>query len=80
MEIALQYMLSKGNGIAGKQMTMRIISKIMGEAIEDMYESGIHPEIAALYIKQLSAMTYWIAEGTWNTNIPVPEDFDFEVG
>lgn len=71
-------MLDKGNGLAGKQMTMRIITKIMNEALEDMRDSGMHPDVMSFYIKQLSALTYWIADGTWNSQIPIPDDFQLE--
>lgn len=80
LNIALTYMISKGNGLAGKQMTIRILTKIMGEAMEDMREAGIHPEVASLYIRQLSAMTGWVADGKWNSDIPMPEDFEKDCG
>jgi hypothetical protein len=80
LEVALQYMVSKGNGLQNKQMTMRIITKIMREALEDMYSSGLHPDIASMYMKQLAAMIYWVSDGSWNTEIPMPEDFKLDCG
>lgn len=76
LQLALKYMVSKGNGIQGKGMTMKIVTKIMNEALEDMRDSGLHPDVMSMYIKQLSAMTSWIADGKWQTEIPMPEDFD----
>ena len=75
LKIALSYMIGKGNSLSGKQMTIRVITKIMNEALEDMRDSGMHPDVMALYIRQLSAMTLWIADGKWNSDIPIPDDF-----
>jgi hypothetical protein len=69
-------MITKGNGLAGKGMTIKILTKIMNEAMEDMRDSGLHPDVMAMYIDQLSAMTHWVAAGEWNSAIPIPEDFE----
>jgi len=56
--------------------TLRIVSKIVAEAISDANE--IPPEIAEFYMKQLSGLIFWVATGEWNSDTPKPEDFTGE--
>lgn len=81
LKIAMTYMVSKGANLSnGRDLKIRVITKIMNEALEDLRDSDLHPDVMALYIRQLSAITLWIADGTWNTSIPMPEDFEIEQG
>jgi hypothetical protein len=76
LKTALSYMIAKGQGVQGsRSMTMKIITKIMNEAMEDMRDSGLAPEIASMYMKQLGTMVNWVADGTWDESVPMPEDF-----
>lgn len=68
---AISYMVSKGQG--GKQATMKIVTKIVSEALSDASE--VPPEIAEFYMKQLSAMIWWVATGEEAGEIPLPSDF-----
>jgi hypothetical protein len=69
---AISYMVSKGEK-GGKQTTMKIVTKIVSEALSDASE--VPPEIAEFYMKQLSAMIWWVATGQQAGDIPLPEDF-----
>lgn len=69
---AISYMVSKGEN-GGKQATMKIVTKIVREALSDASE--VPPEIAEFYMKQLSAMIWWVATGEEAGEIPLPEDF-----
>jgi len=76
LRAALGYMISKGGGLKGpRAMSMRVITKIMNEAMEDMRDAGLAPEIASMYMSQLGTMINWVADGTWNDSVPMPEDF-----
>jgi hypothetical protein len=70
--VAVKYLVSRGSSTA-KSSTMRIVTKIVTEALEDA--SDVPPPIAEFYMKQLSAMIFWVATGTQNEDIPLPEDF-----
>lgn len=74
-KVAVKYMVSKG-GTGPKAATMRIVNKIVSEALTDA--SDVPPEIAEFYMKQLSAMIYWVATGETAGDIPMPEDFKTE--
>jgi hypothetical protein len=69
---AISYMVNKGEG-GGKKATMRIVTKIVSEALTDASE--VPPEIAEFYMKQLSAMIWWVATGSQAGEIPLPDDF-----
>jgi hypothetical protein len=75
--VAMQYMLTKGQN-SSKVGVMRVVGKICAEAIEDASE--VPPAIAEFYMKQLSAMMYWVATGDNPAalNMPLPEDFNVE--
>jgi hypothetical protein len=70
--VAVQYMISKGDK-SSKAVYMRIVSKIVTEALSDASE--VPPEIAEFYMKQLSAMIWWVGTGDAPTDIPMPDDF-----
>lgn len=70
--VAVTYMVSKG-GAGPKATTMRIVNKIVSEALSDA--GDVPPEIAEFYMKQLSSMIYWVATGENAGDIPLPEDF-----
>jgi hypothetical protein len=70
--VAVAYMVSKGKD-GNKSATWRIVNKIVAEAITDASE--IPPVIAEFYMKQLSALMFWVACGEWSADIPKPEDF-----
>ena len=72
----MSYMVAKGGSSQKNNMTLKIVSKIMNEAIEDMREADLHPDIAAMYLRQLGTMVNWVADGTWNADVPKPEDFN----
>jgi hypothetical protein len=70
--VAVAYMVSKGAN-SSKSATLRIVNKIVAEAITDASE--IPAPIAEFYMKQLSALMFWVACGEWSADIPKPEDF-----
>jgi hypothetical protein len=71
---AISYMISKGNAAGGdRKPVMRIVSKIVREALVDASE--VPPAIAEFYMKQLSAMIWWVACGEASPEVPLPEDF-----
>jgi hypothetical protein len=71
-QVAISYMVSKGES-GGKARTLRVVTKIVTEALSDASE--VPPEIAEFYMKQLSAMIWWVATGKEAGDIPMPEDF-----
>ena len=72
-KLAISFMVSKGQ--KGEQSTkIKIVNKIVGEALRDASE--VPPAIAEFYMKQLSALVWWIATGDKNPDIPFPEDFE----
>ena len=71
-KVAVTYMVSKG-GNSPKASTMRIVNKIVQEALIDA--SDVPPEIAEFYMCQLSAMIRWVATGEDSGEYPLPEDF-----
>jgi hypothetical protein len=67
-------MVAKGqNSSNGKSATMRVVTKIVTEALSDA--SDVPPAIAEFYMKQLSAMIWWTATGESLEEMPLPEDF-----
>ena len=76
LKVAVAYMVSKGNNVQGRSsMGVKIVTKLMNEAMQDMQDSGIAPEIASMYMKQLGTMVNWVSDGTWDESVPMPEDF-----
>jgi hypothetical protein len=72
--VAVKYMISKGQNSSGaKAGTMRIVTKIVTEALSDA--SDVPPAIAEFYMKQLAAMIWWTATGEALEGMPLPEDF-----
>jgi len=71
--VAIAYMIDKGSK-GDRKPVMRIVTKIVREALEDASE--VPPSIAEFYMKQLSAMIYWVACGEMSDEIPMPEDFN----
>jgi hypothetical protein len=71
-KVAVAYMVGKGSG-SPKASTMRIVNKIVQEALEDASE--VPAEIAEFYMCQLSAMIRWVATGEDSGEYPLPEDF-----
>lgn len=77
LKIAAHYMITKGNSVEGpKQFKVKIISKLLNEAMEDMVDADLHPEIMGLYLRQLGGMIDWVATGEWKSEIPIPEGFE----
>jgi hypothetical protein len=73
--IAIAYMIEKGNNSGDRKPVMKIVTKIVREALIDASE--VPEPIAEFYMKQLSAMIYWVATGdvTNDMSTMLPEDF-----
>jgi hypothetical protein len=73
----MRYMLAKGQS-SSRSGVMRVVGKICAEAISDASE--VPAPIAEFYMKQLSAMMYWVATGDNPAalDMPLPEDFNVE--
>jgi hypothetical protein len=77
MEKGLSYIIEKAAGVTGQNgLKVRLVSKMMKEAMSDIRESSLHPDIAGMYFGQLAAMTHWIATGEWKHTLPIPDDFN----
>lgn len=52
---------------------VQFASMFISEMLDDIHD--MPPAIIETYIKVLSGMMYWIAEGTEMPDCPLPEDF-----
>lgn len=76
-KVAITYILTLTKGSkAANSPGFKIATKLVTEAMNDLGDSPLPPAIASLYIKQMSAIMYWVADGTRpEGDYPWPEDF-----